>query len=95
MKEKVSFISVQEASEITGLSETIIRDGAKSGRFPAIRSSSKHSKILIDKQMLLQTLRNESLGNVKSGEKRSYLASLFQDPVDDEEITPPSATFTR
>lgn len=96
MKNKVNFISVQEAAENTGLSETVIREGVSSGRFPAIRTSSKQSKILIDEQMFLQVLRNESLGNVKNGEERSYLASLFQKPADedDENITPPSATFT-
>ena len=52
-------IGVKEASELTGLSATTLRRGAKSGRFHHTRTSTKHSKILFNEAVLLKTLRDE------------------------------------
>ena len=92
MTKKVRFIGIQEASEITGLSETTLRKGVESGRFLAIKSGGNSGKFLFDEAMLLKVLQDEALGRVKNDERRSYLASLFKDD-DDEEINP-SASFT-
>ena len=92
MTKKVRFIGIQEASELTNLSVTVLREGVKSGRFPAIKSGGKAGKYLFDEAMLLKVLQDEALGRVKDDERRSYLASLFKDD-DDEEINP-SASFT-
>ena len=92
MTKKVRFIGIQEASEITGLSETTLRKGVESGRFLAIKSGGNSGKFLFDEAMLLKVLQDEALGRVKNDERRSYLASLFKD--DDDEIKPQSSTFT-
>lgn len=92
MTKKVRFIGIQEASEITGLSETTLRRGVETGRFLAIKSGGDSGKFLFDEAMLLKVLQDEALGRVKNDERRSYLASLFKDD-DDEEINP-SASFT-
>jgi hypothetical protein len=92
MTKKVRFISIQEASEITGLSETTLRRGVETGRFLAIKSGGDSGKFLFDEAMLLKVLQDEALGRVKNDERRSYLASLFKD--DDDEINPQSSTFT-
>lgn len=90
---KVRFISIDEAAKITGISITTLRRGVQTGRFPATRVGAGQSKILFDEQLLLQTLRNEALGNVTDEQPRSYLASLFQKPADEDEVKP-SSTFT-
>lgn len=92
MTKKVRFIGIQEASEITGLSETTLRRGVETGRFLAIKSGGDSGKFLFDEAMLLKVLQDEALGRVKNDERRSYLASLFKD--DDDEIKPQSSTFT-
>lgn len=92
MTKKVRFIGIQEASDITGLSETTLRKGVESGRFLAIKSGGKAGKYLFDEAMLLKVLQDEALGRVKNDERRSYLASLFKD--DDDEINSQSSTFT-
>jgi hypothetical protein len=91
MSKKVRFIGIQEASEITGLSETTLRRGVETGRFLAIKSGGDSGKFLFDEAMLLKVLQDEALGRVKDSKRRSYLASLFKD--DDDEINP-SASFT-
>lgn len=93
MTKKVRFINIQEASEITGLSETTLRRGVETGRFLAIKSGGDNGKFLFDKAMLLKVLQDEQLGRVKDSKRRSYLASLFKDEEDDE-IKPQSSTFT-
>ena len=92
MTKKVRFIGIQEASEITGLSETTLRRGVETGRFLAIKSGGDSGKFLFDEAMLLKVLQDEALGRVKDSKRRSYLASLFKD--DDDEINPQSSTFT-
>jgi hypothetical protein len=92
MSKKVRFIGIQEASEITGLSETTLRRGVETGRFLAIKSGGDSGKFLFDEAMLLKVLQDEALGRVKDSKRRSYLASLFKD--DDDEINPQSSTFT-
>jgi hypothetical protein len=92
MSKKVRFIGIQEASEITGLSETTLRRGVETGRFLAIKSGGDSGKFLFDEAMLLKVLQDEALGRVKNDERRSYLASLFKDE-EDEEINQ-SASFT-
>jgi len=92
MTKKVRFIGIQEASALTGLSETTLRRGVETGRFLAIKSGGDSGKFLFDEAMLLKVLQDEALGRVKNDERRSYLASLFKD--DDDEINPQSSTFT-
>jgi hypothetical protein len=92
MSKKVRFIGIQEASEITGLSETTLRRGVEKGRFLAIKSGGDKGRYLFDEALLLKTLQDEALGRVKDDERRSYLASLFKDEKD-EEINQ-SASFT-
>ena len=92
MRKKVRFIGIQEASALTGLSETTLRRGVETGRFLAIKSGGDSGKFLFDEAMLLKVLQDEALGRVKDSKRRSYLASLFKDD-DDEEINP-SASFT-
>lgn len=93
MTKKVRFIGIQEAADLTGLSVTTLRRGVDSGRFAAIKSGGDSGKYLFDEAMLLKTLRDEALGRVKDGERRSYLANLFK-VDDDTEIKPQSSTFT-
>ena len=92
MTKKVRFIGIQEASALTGLSETTLRRGVETGRFLAIKSGGDSGKFLFDEAMLLKVLQDEALGRVKNDERRSYLASLFEDE-EDEEINQ-SASFT-
>lgn len=92
MTKKVRFIGIQEASALTGLSDTTLRRGVETGRFLAIKSGGDSGKFLFDEAMLLKVLQDEALGRVKDDERRSYLASLFKD--DDDEIKPQSSTFT-
>ena len=94
MTKKVRFIGIQEASEITGLSETTLRKGVESGRFLAIKSGGKAGKYLFDEAMLLKVLQDEALGRVKDSKRRSYLASLFKDDDEADDNKPQSATIT-
>lgn len=94
MTKKVRFIGIQEASALTGLSETTLRRGVETGRFLAIKSGGDSGKFLFDEAMLLKVLQDEALGRVKNDERRSYLASLFKDDDEADDNKPQSATIT-
>ncbi len=65
MTKKLKFIGTQEAADLTGLSEEVLRRGVKSGRFAAIKAGGNNGKYLFDEAMLLKTLEDEALSRVK------------------------------
>jgi len=65
MTKKLKFISTQEAADLTGLSEEVLRRGVKSGRFAAIKAGGNNGKYLFDEAMLLKTLEDEALSRVE------------------------------
>lgn len=60
-------ISIQEASNLTGLSVTTLRRGVASGRLPATRANKSMGKIMFDPDLLAQVLRNELYSNIRNG----------------------------
>lgn len=59
-------VTVQEASNITGLTDYALRSGIKQGRYPHIRTGLGRGKILIDIDLLEQYLQQEAVNNVSS-----------------------------
>ena len=74
---KRKFINIQEAAEILGISVSTVRRGVEDGRFPAIRAGAKQGKILFDREMLLEMLRNEAIGNLAEGKAKELSSKSF------------------
>jgi predicted DNA-binding transcriptional regulator AlpA len=96
-------VSITELATLTGLSISSIRRRIAAGTLPYTRANSQSGKIMFDPELIQQVLRQEAYANLKSctmddpepeSEPLSYLASLFKESDQDQDITPPSATFS-
>ena len=56
-------VTVTQAAKQTGLSEYAIRTGIKQGRIPHIRTSGFKGKILLDIDLVEQSLRQEAINS--------------------------------
>lgn len=59
------FVTIQQASELCGLSVTTIRRRVTQGTLPALRVNTSMGKLLFDPDQLMGVLRKESISNLR------------------------------
>ncbi len=66
-------VLLQEASNVTGLSQWELRTGALSGKYPAMRIGGSRGKIVFDLDMLWEHIRSMMLENIKPKESEDIV----------------------
>jgi hypothetical protein len=55
--------TLKEAASATGLTEWELRQGAKSGKYPAMRAGGSNGKLLFDVELLEQAIIQHMMAN--------------------------------
>ena len=58
-------LSIKEAAEATGLSETELRAGFKCGKYPGMRLGNGNGKIIFDEKLLFDSIDEIMRSNLR------------------------------
>jgi hypothetical protein len=62
-------LTIKEAAAATGLAEWELRQGAKAGKYPAMRAGGPNGKFLFDLELLNQAITRLMLENTRGNDE--------------------------